>query len=258
MGGFVSLMIPIKFAFVTIVSFAFFTFSPQIKSVLTAGNNVDNTNTLKSVSAEQEQPDSQKDTSTKHVSNTDKKKKQPSQGQDPVTWRDNPNNCDMSEQYVAKSDFSCIDKPDPNPINNQGSSSQTASQATQRTSVSLGGRERVAYNFYRNRGFTHTATAYLMGTIKQESGFRPNAFGDGGVAYGIYQWHPNRRAGMPDSFRGQLQWSVKELRQEYPSILSTFKTSSNPSKMTSAIYSWIRYGHTGKRYQYARIYLRKF
>lgn len=36
---------------------------------------------------------------------------EPVQATEQITWRDNPNNCDLKTQYVWASDFSCHDKP---------------------------------------------------------------------------------------------------------------------------------------------------
>lgn len=243
-------MIPIKFVLIILTASVFFTFSPQVESVLVVESNVSNTDEVKKVSTEPKTQISQKDTPDKDVS----KQKQSKQGQDKVTWRDNPNGCDMSEQYVAKSDFSCINKPKVN----QGSTPQTAPQPPQAPPNGLNERERITYDFYTSRGFTHTATAYLMGTIKQESVFDHTVYGDNGRALGLFQWHPDRRVGMPMTFQGQLQWSVQELQNSYPEILSTLKTSNNRSQVMGAIQGWIRYGHAGRRYEYARQYLSSF
>ena len=43
-------------------------------------------------------------------------------------------------------------------------------------------------------GWTPAQSAGIAANLQAESGFRPNAVGDGGLAYGIAQWHPDRQA----------------------------------------------------------------
>lgn len=70
----------------------------------------------------------------------------------------------------------------------------------------------MAWNFWASKGLTPTQVAGVMGNIGAESGFNPSAKGDGGKAWGLYQHHPDRRAGMGPEFLGnpmmqhQLAW----------------------------------------------------
>src|SRR4051812_34134313 len=58
----------------------------------------------------------------------------------------------------------------------------------------FGGGQRRAYDFFRDKGLSHNATAGILASMKQESGFNPRAIGDGGLAHGLFQHHPPRRA----------------------------------------------------------------
>lgn len=62
--------------------------------------------------------------------------------------------------------------------------------------MSTGGVQARAYEFFRSKGLSHNATAGILASIKQESGFIPNRIGDGGLAHGLFQHHPDRRAAI--------------------------------------------------------------
>lgn len=49
-------------------------------------------------------------------------------------------------------------------------------------------------SFYEKMGWTHAQAAGLAANAVAESGLNPNATGDKGQAYGIFQWHPDRQA----------------------------------------------------------------
>ncbi len=73
------------------------------------------------------------------------------------------------------------------------------------------GTEQEAYNYLIGKGLSSHVSAGIVGNLIQESGLNPNATGDGGKAYGIAQWHPDRRKNMKDkSFYGQLEYLVDE------------------------------------------------
>lgn len=55
------------------------------------------------------------------------------------------------------------------------------------------------------KGWTRAQAAGIVANLKQESNFNPGAIGDGGKAYGIAQWHPDRQA----EFK---RWSGKDIR----------------------------------------------
>ena len=76
------------------------------------------------------------------------------------------------------------------------------------------GTEQEAYNYLIQKGLPSHVSAGIVGNLIQESGLNPNAIGDGGKAYGIAQWHPNRRKNMKDkSFYGQLDFLLNEASQ---------------------------------------------
>ena len=109
-----------------------------------------------------------------------------------------------------------------------------------------------AARHYQDEGFTPHAISALLGTIKQESNFTPDgACGDGGIACGIYQWWPTRRSDMPADFRGQIEFSIREMKRDSPGTYDILKSSNDVYAVRSAIQSWIRWGHEGERWVYA-------
>jgi len=51
-----------------------------------------------------------------------------------------------------------------------------------------------AYKFYLNKGYTPAQSSAIVGNLLRESSLNPNAIGDGGKAFGLAQWHPDRQA----------------------------------------------------------------
>ncbi|WP_288074677.1 phage tail tip lysozyme [Pseudomonas sp.] len=60
--------------------------------------------------------------------------------------------------------------------------------------------------FFRSLGWSQAQAAGIVANLSAESGFNPEAVGDGGNAYGVAQWHPDRQ-------RAFEKWSGKNIRQ---------------------------------------------
>ena len=58
--------------------------------------------------------------------------------------------------------------------------------------------------FLLGKGFCLNAAAAILGNFQGESGLNPHAVGDGGQAYGIAQWHPDRQANIAQHFGKSL------------------------------------------------------
>ncbi|WP_295541096.1 phage tail tip lysozyme [uncultured Pseudacidovorax sp.] len=58
----------------------------------------------------------------------------------------------------------------------------------------------------KKMGWTQAQALGIAANLKQESGFNTDAVGDGGKAYGIAQWHPDRQANF-------MKWAGKDIRQ---------------------------------------------
>lgn len=71
-----------------------------------------------------------------------------------------------------------------------------------------GGSEAAAavIDFFRAKGWTEDQAKGIAANLEQESGFRADAVGDGGNAYGLAQWHPDRQANF-------TRYSGKDIRQ---------------------------------------------
>ena len=50
------------------------------------------------------------------------------------------------------------------------------------------------YNYFMSQGWSAPQSAGIVGNLFGESGLNAGAIGDGGAAYGIAQWHPDRQA----------------------------------------------------------------
>jgi len=64
------------------------------------------------------------------------------------------------------------------------------------------GNAKEAVAFFVSKGWTPPQAAGIVGNLQAESGanLRTNAVGDGGQAYGIAQWHPDRQAKFAKAF----------------------------------------------------------
>jgi hypothetical protein len=51
-----------------------------------------------------------------------------------------------------------------------------------------------AFGFFVGKGYTPEQSAGIVGNLFGESRLSPTAIGDGGKAYGLAQWHPDRQA----------------------------------------------------------------
>ena len=66
-------------------------------------------------------------------------------------------------------------------------------------------RQRDAMRYFQERGWTADQAAGIVANITRESGFDPNAVGDNGRAYGLAQWHPERRADYKARFGRDIE-----------------------------------------------------
>ena len=79
-----------------------------------------------------------------------------------------------------------------------------------------------AFAFFTQNDWTAAQSAGLVANIEAESDFNSRAVGDGGSAFGLCQWHPDRQRNFQQrfgksirdsSFSEQLQFVNFELRQ---------------------------------------------
>lgn len=63
---------------------------------------------------------------------------------------------------------------------------------------------RQAMQYFSGQGWSPAQAAGIVASLRQESGFNPQATGDGGRALGIAQWHPDRQAAIERQFGTSL------------------------------------------------------
>ena len=61
-------------------------------------------------------------------------------------------------------------------------------------------------DYLRSKGINDNLAKGIAANVEAESGFNPNAVGDGGKAYGLLQWHPSRQA----DFAAYLGKNIRE------------------------------------------------
>lgn len=94
-----------------------------------------------------------------------------------------------------------------------------------------------AYQYFINQGWSPQQAAAIVGNLQAESGvnLNPGAIGDGGQAYGIAQWHPDRQEsfarviGVPirnSTFQQQLEFINWELNNSEKSAGDRLRDST--------------------------------
>lgn len=68
-----------------------------------------------------------------------------------------------------------------------------------------GGGRGATIDYFMKQGWSRAAAQGIASNLFHESKFNPAAVGDGGQAYGVAQWHPDRQAAFK-------QWSGKDIR----------------------------------------------
>lgn len=64
-----------------------------------------------------------------------------------------------------------------------------------------------AVAYFQSRGWTLAQACGIVANLQAESGLRPDAVGDGGQAYGVAQWHPDRQAAYERAFGASIKGS---------------------------------------------------
>lgn len=143
---------------------------------------------------------------------------------------------------------------------NPVASSNNSSETTQSTidAGDLNTRQEVAdYVKQRSKeeGFTDVQTAAILANVERESSFNPNAVGDGGAAYGLFQWN-DRRSSLysyaaangkdPSSPVTQMDFFIHELNTSESRAGSQLRNASSLQEATTAMANFERYqGYQG-------------
>jgi len=93
-----------------------------------------------------------------------------------------------------------------------------------------------AYKFFLSQGKTPAQASAIVGNLLRESNLNPNAVGDGGKAFGLAQWHPDRQEKAKKlygedwkSFENQLKFIEWELN-------NTEKNAGDALKQTNSVW----------------------
>ena len=70
-------------------------------------------------------------------------------------------------------------------------------------------------DFFMQKGWTREQAEGLAANLEQESGFKADAEGDGGQAYGLAQWHPDRQAEFDKKYGKDIRKSTGAEQLEF-------------------------------------------
>lgn len=114
----------------------------------------------------------------------------------------------------------------------------------------------------KDLGLTKNQAAGVAGNIEVESGFKEHIRGDKGAAYGIAQWHPNRRKGADlSTYEKQVDHLIKEIKTEHTWLargglnkLKTAKTASEAAAIFDRDFERSSGKHLKRRQSWAERY----
>lgn len=98
------------------------------------------------------------------------------------------------------------------------------------------------YNYYLSQGLDSIHAAAITGNVYGESSYNPNAVGDGGSAYGLFQLHPDRQAGFEavtgtpineSTWQQQAGYALTEMRNS-PYLAGSFFSETTLAGATAA------------------------
>lgn len=122
--------------------------------------------------------------------------------------------------------------------------SQEISNKTYTTKQDLQGNKKRAMEFFQSKGLSAHQAAGIVGNLITESSLNTTIKGDGGKAFGLAQWHPDRQQGLKalakkrgtdiSDFDTQLEYIWEELNTGYKSALSRILNSRNTKEATTA------------------------
>lgn len=123
------------------------------------------------------------------------------------------------------------------------------------------GSAKEAVQFFTGKGWSPEQAAGIVGNLQAESGanLKTNAVGDGGKAYGIAQWHPDRQANFKRAygkdireagFKEQLafiQWELENTERKAAAMLRRAKTPEEAAWVFDEYYERSSGAHRQKR-----------
>lgn len=105
-----------------------------------------------------------------------------------------------------------------------------------------------AVEYFVSAGWTRAHAAGIAANLQAESSFRPDAVGDGGLAYGLAQWHPDRQANFERAFGGSIkgssldeqlafvQWELTNTEKRAGDLLRACTTAADAGACVSKYY----------------------
>lgn len=170
-----------------------------------------------------------------------------------ASFGDAPSFSDIFGQKVAVSDEPETGDTTPN--------EPSAAYSTQGPGVGETGSAKQAVQYFISKGWTPAQAAGIVGNLQAESGadLKTNAVGDGGQAYGIAQWHPDRQAKFKRAFgkdirqagfKEQLAFVQWELENSEANAAAQLKKAKTPQQAAAAFdqyYERSSGAHRGKR-----------
>lgn len=133
-------------------------------------------------------------------------------------------------------------------------------------------RAKEAMDYFIGQGWTREQAAGIVANLQAESNFKPDAIGDGGQAYGIAQWHPDRQANFQKfaghSIRGStfeeqlkfVQWELTHTESAAGNQLRVADTAREAGAAVSKYYERPadREGEAARRGERAEQILRNY
>jgi len=129
-----------------------------------------------------------------------------------------------------------------------------------------------ALAYFMAQGWSKEQAAGIVANLKAESNFNPTIPGDGGRAYGIAQWHPDRQANFQAQFKKPIQqssyaeqlafvdWELRNTERRAGDRLRGARTAYEAGSIVSRDYERPRdeEGEASRRGQAADRYARNF
>ena len=132
--------------------------------------------------------------------------------------------------------------------------------------VAATGSAKEAIDFFESKGWSRAQAIGLAANIEAESNFKTNAVGDGGKAYGLAQWHPDRQAifqrtyGKPireANFQEQLEfinWELNNNEKRAAGFIRQAQDAGQAAALVDQYYERSSGEHRQKRIMIAQRY----
>jgi len=149
---------------------------------------------------------------------------------------------DFLEKIAANTDPTNVTPVEFTGVASAGASATTATDSAKK-----------AIEFFISKGWKPEQAIGITANIQGESSFNTSTVGDGGVAYGLGQWHPDRQANFAkafgksikgSSFEEQLafvDWELKNTEARAGSLLKATRTVAEATNSVTANYERPKY-----------------